>query len=785
MRVLLCASWHHFAFLVVSVALLGFGASGTLLSLAGRRFEDRGEGAFFALVLLTALSLPNASRVAAEIPVEARFLPALLVKQIGMWVLYWAVWFIPFLFGATAIGLSLVLSGDRVPTIYGFNLLGSAVGACAAPVAMSCVHPKWLPVIMGCVILSAALPLRAARSRRGVVWVALTGAGILIFAVVEPPEIRVDPFKYASYVRDLVDAGRAAPVTRAYSPRSAVEVYSGDVFHEIAFLSPGRVPPPLFVVTGDGHWAGSVLRVGSVGDAAVVDNTMMALPYAFVPERPSVLLLGETGGTNVWLAARRGARAVEVAQPDGKLLRAIRGLPGGAGGVYDLPGVAVRVEEPRHFVGHSEKRYDLIQLAGLESWAVTTGGLAGLQQDHLLTVEGIGACLDRLSPRGILTVCRAIETPPQTSAKMLSTLARSLATRGIESPADHVVILRDYLSSCTMVRTAPWTLEEIETVRRVCEERELTPVFFPGIREDELNRPDRIPGPPGQPGDWLHYAAVSLFSSDAERFVEEWPFDIRPPTDDRPFFENFGRLASIGVLRNAYGELWPTRTELGLLFVIGASLIILAVGAVLTIVPLDFRPEIRRAERRGTAALYFAAIGLGYMTAEICVLSRLTRIVGDPVLAGAATVAGFLLFSGAGSLAAQRIDPARTTLVRGLLAAAAGACAALWILSGRLADPLGSLSLSSRILAGILLIAPAAFLMGFPMPLALRRAGNAEPALVPWAWGVNGFASVLAPPVATAIALSSGFTAAGAAAIVSYAAACILYRHLPGDKIDR
>jgi hypothetical protein len=275
---------------------------------------------------------------------------------------------------------------------------------------------------------------------------------------------------------------------------------------------------------------------------------------------------------------------------------------------------------------------------------------------------------------------------------------------------------------------------------------------------------------------------VSLFSDDAEKFIDGWPFDIRPPTDDRPFFENFGRLGSFDLLEQTYGDLWLTRTELGFLFVICATFIIVAAGAVLTIVPLDIRPEIRRAEGRGVTALYFAAIGLGYMIAEVCVLSRLIHVVGDPVLSGAVTIAGFLLFSGAGSLAAQRIDPSRAPFVGALLAAVAGMCVIVWIVSGWLAGPIGSLALAGRIGAAIFFIAPVAFLMGFPMPLGLRRIAETAPVLVPWAWGVNGFASVLAPPLATAIALSNGFTAAGVVAVASYGVACAAYRALPGGK---
>ena len=783
MRVLLYASWHHFAFLVVSIALLGFGSSGTALCLAGGRFSRHGDSAIFVLILFTAISLPGVAWVTARIPVEARFVPVLLGKQIAWWILYWAVLFVPFFLGATAIGLALIVSGTRLPTLYAFNLVGSALGACAAPITMRFVHPAWLAVIMGAVTLLAALPLRTARSKPGALSIAALAAAILVFVLASPPKIRMDSFKYASYVRDLEKDGRAVEVARAYSPRSVVEIYAGDVFHEIAFLSTTRVPPPLLAVTIDGHWAGSVLRVDAAADAVVVDHTMMSVPYAFVPARPSVLLLGETGGANVWLAARRGARSTVVVQPDKGLLRVLRrALRDDGGRVFELPGVAVWEEEPRHFVERSAERYDLIQLAGLETWAVAAGGIAGLQQNDLVTVEGLEACLERLSSDGILTVCRAIETPPRSNAKILATLVESLVRRGVELPADHVVVLRDFLAACTMVKASPWTPGEIARIRRVCEDRELTPVYFPGIRDDELNHPDWIPGPPGKPGDWLHHATVALVSKDAQTFIEEWPFDIRPPTDDRPFFENFGKFRSLGLLKRVYGDLWLTRTELGFLFVLCAMAIVIVAGAILTIIPLCLRHEIRRAKGRGATAVYFAAIGLGYMTVEITLLSRLVQVVGDPVLAGAVTIAGFLLFSGAGSLVAQRLDPLRSTLVRALLVAAAGVCVIVLTVSGLLAGWAVSLGLMGRIGAAVLVIAPPAFLMGFPLPLGLRRVEESAPVLVPWAWGVNGFASVLAPPLATAIALSIGFAAAGAVAVAGYVLAGLIYAALPGRK---
>ncbi len=779
MRVLLVASWHHFAFLVVTIALLGFGASGTALCFVSNRLGGRGDRGIFFLILATAVSLPLATAVAGSIPVEARFVPVLFWKYAARWVLFWTVLSIPFFLGASAIGLSLIVAGRRLPVVYAANLVGSALGACVAPFAMRAFDPASLGAVMGTITLAAALCTRSARSRSGSVTI---GAAVLAWIAVvsfSPREMRTDSFKYGSFVRELAAEGRASRVASAHSERSVVEIYSGDAFHELPFLSTGMTPPPMFAVSMDGHWAGSILRVHSAAEASVVDRTMMSIPYEFTRPGPAVLLLGEAGGSNVWLAVRKNARAIHAVQPDKALLRIVRrDLHDDGGQVFDLPGVAVYEQDPRRYVDHASIRYDLIEPSKLESWAVSTGGVGGLRQDDWITVEGFSATLGCLAPDGIFATCRAIQTPPSDNAKILATLIAALERRGVREPGKHIVVVRDFLAVCTMVKISPWTEDEISRVRRVCAERDLTPVYFTGIRDDELNHPDRLPGPPGEEGDWLHHAAVELLSDRGREFISSWPFDIRPPTDDRPFFENFGKLKSIPLLREIYGDLWVTRTDLAFLFVLIASVIIAAWGAAMTIIPLAFHAGIRRASRRGVTALYFAAIGMGYMGIEITMLSRINRLTGDPVVSGAVTIAGFLLFSGMGSFVAQRIDPARVTAVRWLILGAAAASVIVLAVSSTAATFAAPLAAYLRIAVAVCLIAPLAFLMGFPMPSGLRRVEGTDPVLVPWAWGVNGFASVLAPPLVTAAGMMFGFSAAGFSAFVFYSVAAALYGKL-------
>ena len=250
-----------------------------------------------------------------------------------------------------------------------------------------------------------------------------------------------------------------------------------------------------------------------------------------------------------------------------------------------------------------------------------------MAHDHLLTIEGLTTCLRRLEAQGLLVVGRAIQSPPRDNLKLLATLVEALRSLGVDDPSRNVVILRDYLAVLTIVKPTPFSDAQIQRVRAICRDRQLTPVWFRGVQVQELNRPDSLPGPAEGPGDWLHHGAGQLFGPTADRFIEEWAFDVRPPTDDRPFFSDFCRLASIEAMRDAYGDLWLTRTELAYLFVLAAAVSV-TVAAVAMILPLAL-VRVAQGRRGGWAtAAYFGCLGLGYLLLEMTFLAHLTLLIG-------------------------------------------------------------------------------------------------------------------------------------------------------------
>lgn len=779
MRMLLVASWHHFAFLVISVALLGFGGAGVALFRWSARMLPHGGAWLFGLAWAAALAMPICAAWAQRIPVSSRFLPALLARQMAAWAGYWVVLMIPFLLAAAAIGLALLLARDRVPSLYAANLAGSGVGAILVNGLMAWFAPAALSAATGAFALAGALCAPGVRRR----WKALAAGSAVVLVALGAGRngIRTDPYKYRSMIAQLERQGHVRLVASRHGPGGVFEVFESELFHDIPFLSGWIAPPSMQAVLHDGHWAAPVLDARTPAGAAAMGQVMSAAAYELAPPRPRVLLAGELGGAHVWLALLHGAACADVAHPYAGLHRLLTSAPGVYGGtVWGQPGVRYVPAEPRHFLDHTRGRYDVIHLVGSEALAAGSGGMAGLGQDDLLTVEGITAALERLTPEGMLVITRGIQDPPRDNLKLMALAAASLRRMGVEEPGRHVVVVRDFLAVCTLIRTTPWTKADAARVEAMLDRRGWTGVWHPGIGPRHLNRPDRLPGPPGSDDDWYHTAARRLFASEAEAraFIREWLFDIRPPTDARPFFHDFSRLRAVHALREAFGDLWLTRAELAMLFVAAALVGCGLLSVVLLLAPLPRRRPAGGWRTLGPTGGYFACLGLGYLMIEITLLSKLTRLIGDPVRSASVVIAAFLLWSGLGSWMAQRWRATAARLCWGA-AGLAVIAAALLLGLGAVSRWAGGWPTPARMLLAVLLVGPPAWLMGFPMPSGLRRLNRAAPGLIAWAWGVNGFASVLAPPAAILLAMISGYPAAFLAALTFYGAAAALYARLP------
>lgn len=799
MRALSLARTFHFAYLVIGVALLGFGASGVALRMALPAVERRPDAWRLVLYGLSCVSLPLGYALAMALPLDLQFLlhggsqaPLLLACVCCL--------FVPFFFLAFLIGMELSQAGQAIPGVYAANLWGSGLGGLAGIGLAAVVPTIRLPLVTGAIVLAALLAWMVARPAGGgstgrlariVAALACGGATAVAIAVIPAP--RIDPYKALAGFQQLAAQGDAEALVSSSGVRAQVDVYASARLHQTLFagIQATALPPPQIAFLLDGDLAGVAFSIAGAGEAAILDSTPQSLAYRLV-DSPRVLILGEVGGTNVWLARRFGASSITVVQGHPGLVRLMQGgLSGRTGGVFNAPGVTVIAEEPRSFVEHARGTYDVIHLASPEGMPAGSGGLLSLHEDWLLTTEGIGACLRLLSDRGALAATRGIQQPPRDGIRLFGLFAAALEAGGMGDPAARLLQARNYLAVTTLVsRTAidPSRLERFdEAAAALLLDRE----YFPGIDSEAIRQLNVAPGPSGASWSWYHEAARRIAAGGARELERAWAYRIDAPTDDRPYFHDFFKASSIGAFLKAYGSGWLAKLELGHVVVAGTAAIaaILAIALLLPLLvyaavrgrtrgkTVPAGPPVGRlragASNRLAATLHFACIGAAFMVVEMVMLQKMTRLLGDPVVSSAAVLTAMLFFSGCGSALLPALARGAVRTPAALIRVAALAVVLVGAIVHAGMDPIVAraavLPSGARFVVAVLLMFPVSFPLGLFFPTGMRILDGIDPGFVPMAWGINGFASVIASPLAVLLSMSLGFKATLACGLGLYA----------------
>ncbi|MFO7782343.1 MAG: hypothetical protein R6W94_12030 [Spirochaetia bacterium] len=779
-RVLSLDTYHHFTYLVISTALLGFGASGTVLSVARRWITRRFAGVSAAILVLLVVSAVYAYRVAVVLRPDMQYVLYSFAEVMKLWA-HTLVLFLPFFFGGAFVGLALSTFYRQVGAIYGANMIGSGLGGVGGVLLAFLVVPYRMPAVIAILGVAAlflwVLAWPEYRSGRGRIIAGAALAATTVAALVGlllPVDSSVDQYKPMAHAQRLARQGDARYVDGAFGPRAQIDVFDVPSMHHTLFAAPeAPSPPPQLSLFLDGAHAGGVFLADEAAEAEVVRHTAQSLAYRLV-ERPRVLLLGEQTGVNVWLALAHGAREVVVVQPNPQIRRVLADTDGGA--VFRHPAVEVVHTEPRHFLaagdggaaggagaGSAGGAFDIIHLAEVEGMPAGSGGLASMREDYLLTVEAVRAAVDRLSAEGLLTVTRGMQTPPRDNVRLFALFAEAMRGTGDHDPDSRLLQARNYLAVTTIAAARPLDPERVAAFRKVAAELSMDADYHPGISPGDLTDRNRVPGPEDSPGSYYYHAAQRILGGPAEResFYEEWVYNVRPPTDESPYFHSFFRWGSLGTYIESYGRSWFQRLELGYAVVFVTFLQVLIAALVLVLAPVLV---VRRrggigGGRVGWTVLHFTAIGLGFLFVEMLHIQRFTRFLGDPIYATAAVLTAILVFSGTGSYLQGRLrmSPGRRIRLGGF------AVAVLALVYYLVLDPVLGLAVDAneplRFVVSLVLLFPISFALGWLMPAGLEIAGNRSEDLIPLAWAVNGVASVAATPLSVMIATGGGFLA--------------------------
>lgn len=460
-------------------------------------------------------------------------------------------------------------------------------------------------------------------------------------------------------------------------------------------------PPPQLAVFVDGEGLNALTRFdGRRESLAHLDQISSALPYHLL-RRPHVLVLGAGAGADVLQAHYHGASRIDAVELNPQVVELVRDrFAEHAGGLYGHI-ARVHVAEARAFVAASDERYDLIQVALLDSFSASSAGLYALAENHLYTVEALQDQLRHLQPGGLLAITRWVTLPPRDALKLFAAAVAALERSGATDPGSQLALVRSWKTSTLLVKNGVFGSEDIAAIKAFCAARSFDLGFYPGMRPEEANRYNVVEGPD------LFDGATALLGPGRDAFLEDYKFHIAPATDDRPHFFHFFKWRSLPELLSLKEQGGLPLLEWGYPVLV-ATLAQAAIASLLLIgLPLAWvgiRQSARRmpplAGSRGRVLVYFMAIGFGFMFIEIAFIQKFVLFLGHPLYAVAVVLFAFLLFAGIGSRVAARAVP--VAAVAGAIALAAVLCLLLLPLlfrhamGGRRRRASCSLSRSSR-----------------------------------------------------------------------------------------
>ena len=780
-RLLAVAQYYHFAFLVVSLALLGFGASGAFLSLrkspAPNPHIYRLAGAGFAASTLLAYVAVN------WLPFDS-YTIAWERRQLLYFAFYYLVLALPFFCSGVGIGAGLAIGGGRGHLIYAANLLGSGLGVLLALFALA------LAGVPGAVLVSVLISLLptiigpAGSGRRSLYslsrWIAVAilivgavGFGALAVQNAQgraPLGLVISPYKGLAYALRYPGAETVFGRWNAISRADVVADAGTRLLPGLSYTFNGA-PPPQAGLSLDADSPQPITLIPAEAFAAS-DYLPEALAFRLRPGGRSLVLEpgGGLGVLQVLAATPKLSNQSVTAVIGNPLVRAAVGQAAPSADVYADPRVQTAIESPRVYLRRAGPSYDVIFLPLTDAYRPISSGAYGLSETYNLTVEAFADALARLAPDGVLAATRWLQTPPSESLRLVATLIEALARRGIDRPGDCLVAYRGIQTITVLVQPDGWSTEELTAVREFTAARRYDLVWAPDVQTAEVNRFNRLPEP-------TDYQAVRtlLAAPDRAEFFAGYPFDIAPATDDHPFFYHFFRWRQTPEVLATLGRTWQPFGGSGYLILWALLALVLVLSAALILAPLALRHNTTptapdSAVRRGSVLAYFGLLGIAFLFVEIPLIQRWILLLGHATYAFVAVVLSLLLFSGLGSLLTRAAWlPRRAAWVLLVLMALL-----MPLLVVRLADAALGWSLWARAAVAVIGLAPLGVLMGLPFPRGVAWLEDRAPSLIPWAWAVNGAASVVASVLAAILALSSGFTVVLLLGAGCYAAAGIV-----------
>jgi hypothetical protein len=755
-RLLSVLTWYHLSFFAVSVAMLGMAAGAVYVFLRPDRFSTaQAPAALARLTFLFACAIPLSHVATLLMP----FLPVtdVTVMEVLSVAAFTVALGVPFTLSGIVVTTALTRCGGSINRLYAWDLIGAALGCLLVVPVLEYTNISSAIFLSGAAAAAAAYCFaRFAGDRR--TWravalgIALAGVALLNTGSTESLEV-IYPKN-----RQLWLTGDNNAVAR-WNSHSFVLVHRPGP--SPAFLwGPGqgadrfRTTIAWLVIDGE---AGTPLTQWNGDRAALewVSYDVTTLPYYL--RRGDVAVIGVGGGRDILAALWGGSRSILGVDVNRIMIDLLNGSHRSFTNIATQPEVTLVHDDGRAQITRSNRRFDIIQMSLVDTWASTGAGAFTLSENGLYTLEAWRGFLDRLTPAGVLSVSRWFD-PSNVSetSRLLSLGVAALIDRGVARPRDHLLlVVRDRVATL-MVSPSPFTAADRASLEGVSTDKAFEIVLAPWTASPSAPLLARI--------------ADSTSADGLMRATSDPVYDYTPPTDARPYYFNMLKprafLDLSGVPKDGVlgGNLRATLLLLVLLGVATALVVLIIIWPLLA----AGRPPMP-AGRFWWTMLFFGIIGFAYMLIQIGLLQRFSTYLGHPTYTLAIVLFSMLLCTGLGSLLSGPLFTTQPARSRWLPPALAVALIATAMLLPRVIDATFTAPIGLRSGVVVAFTGTLAALLGMCFPVGVRRVEDAQ-AVVPWAWGVNGACGVLASILAVGLSIWVGIDANFWIAAVLYGA---------------
>ncbi len=722
-RVFSVVYFYHFAFLAISVALFGLGAGGvTSYVVTGMRGSLYGKLGIMAVVnaiaLVFCLSFLLSRTNGAQ---GAGFATAYFVTAI------------PFLIAGTILSLVVADTIAQVNRVYFFDLIGAAAGCAVLVLLLKWVGgPNTILVAAVLYAVSGAIWFHLARATRGRILAVIVGLLLVGLITYNYKSLLIDvKFAKGQELKDeeFVKWNEFSRIALKPEPGSGMKsiVIDADAATGVArFDFEHLTRQQKFELTYAGPGMPYVLRPGA-----------------------KTLIIGPGGGWDVSRALASGSKDITGVEINPIIANVImrQKFPQYSNNLYFRPEVKIVVEDGRSFVRRSHEHYQVLQATLVDTWASTAAGAFALSENNLYTTNAFVDYLSHLTSDGVMAFTRWGFFPPRESLRVVSLGYAALKQIGENDPARNIAVIRENgqalqgwgAKDTILIARHAFSPEDISRLESAVATAKMQMVYVPGT-----NIPSRF--------------RDLLLAPDVNRFYASYQFDVRPVSDDRPFFfytVQPGDVWDFMLHASRKTADYKVNAALPVLFKL-VAISLIAMVVILSLPPLLLGHRLPREKGSMRALLFFLFIGTGYILIQVALIQKFVLFLGHPTYALTVIIFSMLLSSGFGSFASKRLVKSDVRRLAGVLVLIVLAIFLLSFVITPITESGVALPFALKVLISVLLISPVGLAMGMPFPTGLTLLERVSPKSVRWAWAINAASSVLGSAAAMFLAIYLG-----------------------------